>query len=205
VPLEEFDYGDAAIALKTLARLQSGPARASALDALWQETKERALFLYPRVCCVCNAPAVRTALAELRRSIEGTPGFVSTADTPEPSVADDLGRLLSWLGIERIDPPRKVEALRDMHKGLGHTDSIWDVHVIRADMRRSRLAGTGRGGRELTSLEDAIRRFTALLAAADLLAPAARDDRVYHARFWFGRDELDAAARYVDDCLAVDA
>ncbi|XVJ63880.1 MAG: hypothetical protein HEQ22_15465 [Sphingopyxis sp.] len=205
MPINEFDYSDAAIALRVLARLQQADdTRQIALDALWLETRERALYLYFGVCCRLNADRVRSALAALDAAVAGEPGFRSTAETPVPAIEEALGALLALLGLEpapAAGPATDLPAAGEVQSNAASDKPIFAPHVISDDMRTSRFAGTGRGGAFLSPLEDAIRRFTAMLDGGSFLNDGCNDGEPVFVSKSFGHPELIATHAYVDYCL----
>jgi hypothetical protein len=186
-----FDYSDGAIALRTLASLNEDPQlRPAVLDALWLNTKERALFLLHRVCCVLNESRIDTLLEELEE-LMGADGFISTSRTPNQEIGKSVARLLAALGFECL-PISPAEA-----QDPNAAQEPWDSHDVVEDMRASRLAGSGKGGQKLTPLEDAIRRVKVILAAANHLTPARNGGEPVSINGEFGRAELLAVRDYV--------
>jgi len=205
MPINEFDYSDAAIALRTFARLQeSDHSRELALDALWQETRERALFLYLSVCCRLNAGRVRNSLAALDAAIAREPDFRSTAETPLPAIEEALSEFLALLGLDQVSAVKSVagsSAEGVVQPKAALEKQVYEWHVIAGDMRRSRFAGTGRGGDFLSPFEDAIRRFTAMLDGGGFLNDSCNEGQPIFVSKSFGHPELIATHAYVDYCL----
>jgi hypothetical protein len=201
MPVDQFDYSDPAIAFRALARLaQSGETRAMALDLIWQETRERALQLYPRVVTALDPDTACAALAALEDAVALVDGFVSTQLTPDVQVMLALKNLLAAIGIELA----RILPNVDQVTAISRQESIWDYHVISADLRQSRLAGTGAGGRELSPLDDAIRRLTTMLIGAGFLEQSADDAKRPVPGCDFGMAQLRATRRFVQASLAPD-
>lgn len=201
MPVDQFDYSDAAIAFRALSRLAQSPdTRSQALDLIWLETRDRALQLYPRAVTALDPDAACDALAALEDAVALAKGFVSTRSTPSAPVGQALQVLLAAIGIElasSVQGENHPEVVRSQ-------DSIWDYHLINADLRQSRHAGTGLGGRELSPLEDAIRRLTTMLIGTGFLDRMPGDTKLPAPGSDFGMAELRAIHNFVQAAVAVD-
>lgn len=188
---EQFlDSVDEKTALAALAGLQQDARLHSiVLDALWINTRERALFLFNRVCCVLNAHRVETLLADVERLASPAEGFLSTSRIPSPELNERLGHLLTALGFEMVP--------ESAHRAGPGADERWEYHQVVADMRSSRFAGTGKGGEKLAPLEDAIRRLKVILIAANHLTPEKNGGAPVHISGDFGPAEVLALREYV--------
>lgn len=185
-------FKDSPTALLTLERLYQDPQlRPIMLDTLWLNTRERALFLFNRLCCVINGKRIGDLLEELER-LTRADDFISTGGTPMPEIEDCLRRLLEAMGTElTITPPGEAEK-------SGAAEEAWEYHEVIADMRASRLAGTGKGGETLSPLEDGIRRLKVILIAANHLNTTKTEGAPVHISGDLGRAEVLAIREYTD-------
>ena len=198
MPADPFDYSDTAIGHRTLARMaQSEEARASVLDSLWLETRERALLLYPRVAASLDPARSHAAFAALEEATESVPGWVSTEQTPDDEVASALVKLLAAIGID-LSARRDSQATSGKDHDATVHESEWAAHIIYADMRQSRLAGTGIGGVVLGSVGDAIRRLTMCLISNGFLDHESNAGKLPNPGADFGRPQLIATRKLVD-------
>ena len=201
MPVDQFDYSDPAIAFRALARLaRSDETRALALDLIWQETRERALQLYPRVVTALDPDAACDALAALEDAVAQVDGFGSTQLTPDVEVTLALRNLLAAIGIDLASGSPDGDRV----SATAQQGSIWDYHVISADLRQSRLAGTGAGGRELSPLDDAVRRLTTMLIGAGFLERSVDEAKPPMPGCDFGTAQLRAVRRFVQAAIAPD-
>ena len=200
MPVDQFDYSDPAIAFRALKSLVQNPySRALALDALWLETRERALFVYPRVVAAMNAELALDRLDALEQAVKKAPGFISTEATPDLDVEAALLNLLEAIGIDRAQ--QEAESLTEPKKATHDASDAWEGHVIRSDFMQSRFAGTGVGGGVLTPLEDGIRRLTTVLIGTNHLSRETNEGRLPFPGKVFGLPELNAIRIYVDQCV----
>ncbi|MDZ4308840.1 hypothetical protein [Allopontixanthobacter sp.] len=201
MPADPFDYSETAIAYRTLARMaQSEEGRASVLDTLWFETRERALLLYPRVAASLDPARTQGAFEALKEATERKPGWISTAQTPDNEIASALVKLLAALGID-LDERRGSQPASGQGQDAALHESEWAAHIIYADMRQSRFAGTGIGGTALGSVGDAIRRLTMCLISNGFLNHEANGGELPNPGADFGRPQLIATQKLVASAL----
>lgn len=198
--LDPFDYSDGGIALRTLARMYADAgARDVALDMMWRETRDRALFLFHRVVCRIDAATVERRLVALEAAFAGGAGDRAIGDTRDDMIETMVAALLAALGFE----PKigRVWTHRPAGGSAAASPALLPYETVVADMRASRFAGTGRGGVVLSPLEDAIRRLTAILTAGGFLTPAVNGGAAVAIGTSFGLAQLRATRAYVDACL----
>ncbi len=204
LPADPFDYSDTAIACRALSRMaQSEEARFNVLDMLWLETRERALLLYPRVAASLDPVRTRMAMAALQETVKNKPGWVSTVQTPDEEVTSALANLLAALGID-MNEKHASQPGSERSYNAELRESEWAAHVIYADIRQSRFAGTGIGGAALGLMGDAMRRLTTCLISSGFLDHQTNGGKLPNPGADFGNPQLIATQKLVAAALGDD-
>lgn len=191
------DYSnEGIIARAKKRRADAGWNRSQMLDAIWEETRENALLLYPRVAASLNPDHAQTMLAQLTDEVDKYAEWASLEETPDPAISDALVRFLDAIGIELVQEDGAAA-----HRAIASKPAQgeeWAAHIIYADMRNSRIAGTGTGGAALSPIQDAMRRLSMTLVATGALDHAANGGELPQVSGCFGRPQLRAIAKFLE-------